>query len=152
MRIDSSDKSETEELVEHQKNSVASTFRRRGKDLEYIRSRTASLRVGRDATGTKFVDGRKSIPSTFFRRGKDLGYIRPGSTFRRVGKDNSNNRTVETACVESIGTDHRSIPHVRFRLSFSSASRPLDINKGTRMLSLESFSKMYPERVGSLNS
>ena len=151
MRTDSSDTCEPEKLVEHEKSSVASTFRRRGKDLEYIRSRTASLRVGRDAAN-KFVDGRKSIPSTFFRRGKDLGYIRPGSTFRRIGKDNSNNRTVETACVESIGTDHRSIPHVRFRLSFSSASRPLDINKGTRMLSLESFSKMYPERVGSLNS
>ena len=152
MRIEPSDTSETEELVEHEKKSVASTFRRRGKDLEYIRSGTASLRAGRDATDTKFVDGRKSIPSTFFRRGKDLGYIRLGSTFRRIGKDNSNNRTVETACIESIGTDHRSIPHVRFRLSFSSASRPLDINKGTRMLSLESFSKMYPERVGTFNS
>ena len=44
MRIDSSDTSETEEIVEQGKKSVASTFRRRGKDLEYIRSRTASLR------------------------------------------------------------------------------------------------------------
>ena len=152
MGTDSSDISGTEEPAEQEKSSVASTFRRRGKDLEYIRSRTASLRVGRGAADNKFVDGRKSIPSTFYRRGKDLGYIRPGSMFRRIGKDNSNNRTVETACVESIGTDHRSIPHVRFRLSFSSASRPLEINKGTRMLSLESFSKMYPERVGSFNS
>lgn len=152
MVTDSSDIGGTEEPAEQEKKSVASTFRRRGKDLEYIRSRTASLRVGRGAADNKFVDGRKSIPSTFYRRGKDLGYIRPGSTFRRIGKDNSNNRTVETACVESIGTDHRSIPHVRFRLSFSSASRPLEINKGTRMLSLECFSKMYPERVGIFNS
>ena len=147
MKLDAVDRSEMEEPVEHEQKAVASTFRRRGKDLEYIRSRATSRQMGRDAASNKFIDGRKSIPSTFFRRGNGLGYIRPGSTFRRIGKDNSNNQTVETACVESIGTDHRSIPHVRFRLSFSSASRPLDINKGTRMLSLESFSKMYPERV-----
>ena len=151
MRIDAVDIIETEEPKEQEQKAVASTFRRRGKDLEYIRSRASSRRMGRDANN-KFIDGRKSIPSTFFKRGNDLGYIRPGSTFRRIGKDNSNNRTVETACVESIGTDHRSIPHVRFRLSVSSVSRPRDINKGTRMLALESFSQMYPERVEEFES
>ena len=152
MRLDALDIIETEEPKEQEQKAVASTFRRRGKDLEYIRSRTASFPMGRDTANRKFIDGRKSISSTFFKRGNDLGYIRPGSTFRRIGKDNSNNRTVETACIESIGTDHRSIPHVRFRLSFSSASRPLDINKGTRMLALESFSQMYPERVEEFES
>ena len=146
------DMGKKEKTGDHEQKEVASTFRRRGKELEYIRSKTNSDRMGLNAANNKSINGRKSIPSTFFKSGNDLGYIRPGSMFRRFGKDNSNNRTIETACVESIGTDHRSIPHVRFRLSFSSASRPLDINKGTRMLALESFSQMYPERVEEFES
>ena len=152
MRLDAVDMGKKEKTGDHEQKEVASTFRRRGKELEYIRSKTNSDRMGLNAANNKSINGRKSIPSTFFKSGNDLGYIRPGSMFRRFGKDNSNNRTIETACVESIGTDHRSIPHVRFRLSFSSASRPLDINKGTRMLALESFSKMYPERVEAPDS
>ena len=101
----------------------------------------------RDGSGGKFSG------STFFKRGGNLEYLRAGSTFRRTGTNNkTRNKLVETAYVDSVVTDHRGIPHVRFRLAFSSASRPLEFDKDTRLLALDIFTKKYSERVDGVNS
>ncbi|MGA0345858.1 MAG: hypothetical protein ACO3N9_04875 [Alphaproteobacteria bacterium] len=95
---------------------------------------------------------RKFTASTFFKRGRNLEYLRSGSTFRSIGTNKSGNNVVETAYVDSVGTDHRGIPHVRFRLAFSSASRPLEFGKDTRLLALDIFTRKYSERVDGPNS
>lgn len=96
--------------------------------------------------------GRKFTASTFFKRGRNLEYLRSGSTFRSIETNKTRDNVVETACVDSVGTDHRGIPHVRFRLAFSSASKPLEFGKDTRLLALDIFTEKYSERVDGPNS
>ncbi len=85
------------------------------------------------------------LSSVFFKRGNRMEYLRPGSTFRRVRDD----KMVETACMEWLGTDAYGIPHVRFRIAFSRSAGPLDFDQGTRMLALKIFAERYRERVAS---
>jgi hypothetical protein len=103
-------------------------------------------------SGARLGSVRKFAASTFFKRGRNLEYLRSGSTFRSVGTNKTRENIVETAYVESVGTDHRGIPHVRFRLAYSPASRPPEFGKDTRLLALDIFTRKYPERVDGPNS
>jgi len=105
-----------------------------------------------ERAGARHGSVRNFAASTFFKRGRNLEYLRSGSTFRSVGTNKTRNNLVETAYVDSVGTDHRGIPHVRFRSAFSSASRPPEFGKDTRLLALDIFTRKYPERVDGPNS
>ena len=84
----------------------------------------------------------QSLASMFFQRGKNIEYVRPGSRFRRVHPDD----LIETAEVESVGTDPYGIPHVKFKVSFCRPNR-FSYDEGVRMLSLRTFADRYQERV-----
>lgn len=84
----------------------------------------------------------QNLSSVFFKRGNRMEYLRPGATFQRVRED----QMVETACVESLGTDAYGIPHVRFRVSFSRTGRS-QFDDSTKMLALKTFADRYRERV-----
>ena len=84
----------------------------------------------------------KSLASMFFKRDSGLEYVRPGSMFRRIHED----ELVETAEVESVGTDAYGIPHVKFKVTFSRPNR-YAYEEGSRMLALRSFADRYRERV-----
>ncbi len=101
--------------------------------------------VERNSSGEGNLRGKRStiIPSIFLRRGRQVEYLRPGAAFRCI----HHNKTVETAYVESLAADVRGIPHVRFRVAFSSSSRPLNFGNGTRILALKIFADRYRERV-----
>ncbi|MBK19004.1 MAG: hypothetical protein CMM52_09250 [Rhodospirillaceae bacterium] len=92
--------------------------------------------------GWQSEDKGRRLASMFFKRGRALEYVRPGSTFQRVHDD----ELVETAEVESVGTDAYGIPHVKFKVSFSRPNR-FSYDEGSRMLALRSFADRYRERV-----
>jgi len=87
-------------------------------------------------------DAGRALSSMFFRRGDRMEYVRPGSTFQRVHADDM----IETAKVESVGTDAYGIPHVKFKVSFRRPNRH-SFDEGSRMLALKTFADRYRERV-----
>lgn len=87
-------------------------------------------------------DVGKSLTSMLFRRARAQDAVRPGCMFRRVHEDD----LVETAEVESVGTDAYGIPHVKFKVTFSRPNR-YAYEEGSRMLALRSFADRYRERV-----
>jgi hypothetical protein len=97
---------------------------------------------GGKAMGWIGQDAGRALSSMFFRRGGQMEYVRPGSTFQRVHEDD----LIETAEVESVGTDAYGIPHVKFKVSFRRPNRST-FEEGTRMLALRTFADRYRDRV-----
>jgi len=74
---------------------------------------------------------------------KDLAQaIQPGTVFRRRGRKD---HCIETASVLRVKPDPSGIPHVHFNLVY----RRMDevVADGPRVLALETFAKLYSERV-----
>ena len=84
----------------------------------------------------------QAISGMLFGHGGNIDYVQPGTSFRRVHEDD----LVETAEVESVGTDRYGIPHVKFKVIFSRANR-FSYEEGTRMLALRTFAERYKEQV-----
>jgi hypothetical protein len=87
-------------------------------------------------------DASRVLSSMFFRRGARMEYVRSGSTFQRVHADD----LIETAQVESVGTDAYGIPHVKFKVSFRRPNRNT-FEEGSRLLALKTFADRYKDRV-----
>lgn len=81
----------------------------------------------------------------FFKRAKTREIIK-GAQYERL----HNGNMIERVVVLSIGDDSFGIPHVRYRVSYSTPNR--EEFEGTKMLSLESFSDLYTEVGGAPKS
>ena len=89
-------------------------------------------------------DAGRVLSSMFFRRGDHTDAVQPGSTFQRIHADD----LIETAQVESVGTDAYGIPHVKFKVSFRRPNRNT-FDEGSRMLALKTFADRYRQRVNA---
>ncbi len=77
----------------------------------------------------------------FFKRAK-ANEITEGARYERL----HNGNMIERVEVLWIGDDGFGIPHVRYRVSYSTPNR--EEFEGTKMLALESFSSLYTEVAG----
>jgi hypothetical protein len=68
--------------------------------------------------------------------------VREGSVFRVVRSDNM----VETARVLSVTSDSCGIPHVSYEVSIGRDDQKV-FTEGPRVLSLSSFTELYPEHL-----
>jgi len=74
----------------------------------------------------------------FFKRAK-IPEVTKGAHYERL----HNGNMIERVVVLWIGDDGFGIPHVRYRVSYTTPNR--EAFEGTKMLSLESFSDLYKE-------
>jgi hypothetical protein len=81
----------------------------------------------------------------WLRRGDgELPQIEPGAVFRRVRLNN----LVETARVVAVTKDDAGIPHVRVDIEIAGPAYA-QATRGQRLLSVATFARDYPERVGA---